>query len=56
MSCLILRVGLSALIAYCGTSETSFIRYGRMARLSAIGSSWPSSSTRPPRCRIRPSR
>ena len=50
MSLPILRVGVSALIAYCGTSETSVIRYGRIARLSAIGSSCPSSSTLPPRC------
>ena len=42
-----LRVGLSALIAYCGTSETCSNRKACIAPSSQIGSSVPSSSTRP---------
>ena len=52
----ILLVGGSALIAYCGTSETSVIRFGRMTLLSAIGSSLPSRVTLPPVCFILGSR
>ncbi len=51
----ILRVGLRALIAYCGMIETSLKRYSRIASPSAIGSSIPSRATRPPTWRIRPS-
>ncbi len=52
----IFRVGVSADIAYCGTRETSVIRRGRMALLSAIGSSLPSTVTLPPVAFIRASR
>src|SRR6516162_8685560 len=52
----IFLVGGSALIAYCGTSETSLIRSGRMALVSVIGSSLPSSLTLPPVCFILGSR
>ena len=45
-----------ALIAYCGTSDTSLNRNGFMASVSEIGSSRPSSSTLPSTYRIRPSR
>ena len=43
----ILRVGLSALIAYCGMIETSPNRKAFIARRPQIGSSVPSSSTLP---------
>ena len=43
----ILRIGLSALIAYCGTIETSRKRNAFIALSSASGSSTPSSSTVP---------
>ena len=52
----ILRVGLSALIEYCGTSETRLKRKAFIASSSQIGSSAPSSSTRPSTYRMRVSR
>ena len=48
MSRPIFRVGLSALRAYCGMSETSRKRKRFIPASSSIGSSAPSSSTRPP--------
>lgn len=50
------RVGLRALIEYCGTSDIRWKRKAFMARSSAIGTSSPSRVTVPPACRIRPSR
>ena len=41
------RVSGRALIAYCGTRDTWAIRRRRMAALSVIGSSAPSTSARP---------
>ena len=52
----IFLVGVSADIAYCGTRETSVIRSGRIALVSAIGSSLPSTVTVPPVAFIRWSR
>ena len=51
----IFRVGLRALIAYCGTIETFRKRNSFIALLSSIGSSTPSSSTVPSTYRMRPS-
>ena len=52
----ILRVGLSALMAYWGTTEMVWKRCLSMAALSEMGSSVPSSSTLPATWRMRPSR
>ena len=43
-----LRMGLSALIAYCGTIETCRKRNRFIASSSQIGSSSPSSTAWPP--------
>ncbi len=52
----IFRVGLSALIAYCGITETRLKRCSFIASKSQIGSSVPSSSTEPWMYRMRPVR
>ena len=49
------RVGLRALIAYCGTIETCLKRNSFIPRSFARGSTRPSSVTLPPMWRIRPS-
>ena len=49
------RVGVSALIEYCGTIETSLKRNAFIFASFAIGSSRPSSSTRPRTCLMRES-
>ena len=48
-----LRVGVIALIAYWGTIEMLLNRYWFIALESSIGSSSPSSSTRPSMCCMR---
>jgi hypothetical protein len=48
----ILRVGFIALIAYCGTIDTSENRKAFIASVSPIGSWVPSRVTVPPTCRI----